>query len=150
MLQTILSRCDERFRNHTAQCFNCTYGEYCPHDCERCLDFIHNPSHAPYGAPDRKYDCIHMADMYTCKYSCRYTSELVYALRRFTDLKNQEQIRVLSFGCGPCTDLFALDYLKQHNEMHFQNIEYRGIDYSRDVWFPIHSDIKSFEKQCHY
>lgn len=147
MLQTILSRCDERYRNHQDHCSECSYGEFCPHDCERCLDFIHNPGHAPSGAPDRKYDCTNMADMYTCKYSCRYTSELIYALRRFADLKNQEQIRVLSFGCGPCTDLFALDYLKQHNEMCFQSIEYRGIDYSREVWRPIHNDILSFEDE---
>ena len=68
MLQTILSRCDERYRNHQDHCSECSYGEFCPHDCERCLDFIHNPGHAPSGAPDRKYDCTNMADMYTCTF----------------------------------------------------------------------------------
>lgn len=145
MLQTILSKCDKRYDDICEQCVDCSYGENCPHDCEKCLDYIHNPSHAPVGAPKRKYDCTHMADMYTCKYACRYTSEIVYALRRFRGLQNKSQIKVLSFGCGPCTDLFAIDFLKHENEMGFQSIEYRGIDYSEDVWWNIHQDIKDFE-----
>lgn len=145
MLQTILSKCDERYDANCTQCVDCSYGEHCPHDCEKCLDYIHNPSHAPEGTPERKYDCAHMADFYTCKYACRYTSEIIYALRRFRDLINKEHIKVLSFGCGPCTDLFAIDYLKRNGEMHYQSIEYRGIDYSKEVWQQIHRDIKSFE-----
>ena len=145
MLQTILAKCDERYDGGCEQCVDCTYGEYCPHDCEKCLDYIHNPRHAPNGAPERKYDCTHMADMYTCKYACRYTSEIVYALRRFRDLQNKSHIKVLSFGCGPCTDLFALDFLKKNGKMRFHSIEYRGIDYSQEVWKNVHRDIKAFE-----
>ena len=78
MLETILSKCDKRYEEPIdEQCVDCSYGDHCPHDCEKCLDFIHNPSHAPDGAPKRKYDCTHMADFYTCKYSCRYTSEIM-------------------------------------------------------------------------
>ena len=147
MIQAILTKCDQRFDNNCAGCIDCTYGEYCPHDCEKCLDYIHYPRHAPEGAPQRKYDCAHMADVYTCKYACRYTSEIIYALKRFKDLKSQKHIKVLSFGCGPCTDLFALDFLKKEKIMYYQNIEYRGIDYSKDVWHVIHHDIKSFENE---
>ena len=70
MLETILSKCDKRNSQHGCeQCADCSYDTYCPHDCEKCLDYIHNPSHAPDGAPERKYDCTHMANVYTCKYS---------------------------------------------------------------------------------
>lgn len=87
MLETILSKCDERNDRHGCeQCADCSYDTYCPHDCEKCLDYIHNPSHAPDGAPERKYDCTHMANVYTCKYSCRYASEIVYAVERLKDL----------------------------------------------------------------
>lgn len=145
MLVSILSKCDERYNDHCEQCGdNCKYEGYCPGDCEKCLDYIHNHSHAPDGAPERKYDCKRMADMYTCKYSCRYTSEIVYALRRIDYLKKRKNIKVLSFGCGPCTDLFALDYLNSDGEFDYQTLEYRGIDYSRDVWKNIHHDIKQF------
>ena len=111
MLNTILSYCDARYETDFEQCEDCSYGEYCPHDCEKCLDYIHNPTHSKTGAPDRKYDCTHMADFYTCKYSCRYASEIMYAIERCVDLHKLQELRVLSFGCGPCTDLFAIDEL---------------------------------------
>ena len=50
MLETILSKCDKRNSQHGCeQCADCSYDTYCPHDCEKCLDYIHNPSHAPDG-----------------------------------------------------------------------------------------------------
>lgn len=148
MLETILSDCNARYEKPDCeQCEDCSYGGYCPHDCEKCLDYIHNPEHAPSGAPARKYDCTHMADVYTCKYSCRYTSEIVYALERCRDLQNLRNFKVLSFGCGPCTDLFAIDYLRQQNIFSYEKIEYRGIDYSEDVWHWIHRDISGFQNR---
>lgn len=146
MLETILSNCDAHYeRPDYEQCEDCSYGGYCPHDCEKCLDYIHNPNHAPSSAPARKYDCAHMANVYTCKYSCRYTSEIVYALERCRDLRSLRDFKVLSFGCGPCTDLFAIDYLRQQNILSYEKIEYRGVDYSKDVWQWIHRDIARFQ-----
>jgi hypothetical protein len=146
MISQLLTACDKRYQDtkSCATCVTCTYKDFCPHDCERCLDFIHTPSHAPEDAPGRKYDCGRMADFYVCKYVCRYTSEMIYALRRLKDLSNKPSIKVLSFGCGPCTDLLALEYLKMQGEYKFTNLEYRGVDYSKEVWENIHSDIKSF------
>lgn len=57
-------------------------------------------------------DCTHMADFYMCKYSYRYTSEIIYALEWMPSLSSEKNLKVLSFGCGPCTDLFAIDYLR--------------------------------------
>lgn len=142
IIKDILTNCDQRYEKHHShkQCENCTYGQYCPHDCAKCLDFIHNPRHAE-GAPDRKYDCTHMADMYTCKYSCRYTSEIIYALQQCENLCNIDDLKILSFGCGPCTDLFAIDYLREKRFLNNRHIHYIGIDYSQDVWKYIHQDI---------
>lgn len=148
MLENILSKCDERNRLHKCtKCEYCSYDKYCPHNCEKCLDYIHYPQHAPKGAPERKYDCIHMADVYTCKYSCRYASEIVYAVERLKDLSNLRELKVLSFGCGPCTDLFAIDYLHSLRSLAYQKLEYRGVDYSENVWKYIHNDIKKFENE---
>lgn len=145
MIQSLLESCDSRYKStqHCNSCSDCSYQEHCPHNCEKCLDYIHNPSHAPDNAPDRKYDCVHMADYYVCKYACRYTSEMIYALRRLIDLSHKPSLKVLSFGCGPCTDLLALDYLKQQNEYTYSKLEYRGIDYSKEVWINIHHDLKT-------
>ena len=148
MLQSILTECDKRHKTcdmNCTQCNACNYGEFCQHDCEKCLEYIHFPDRVPQGAPKRKYDCPYMADVYTCKYTCKYTSEIIYAIRRDEELMTKEHLKVLSFGCGPCTDLFAIDYLKRKGEMLYKTIEYRGIDYSEDVWHHIHHDIKSFE-----
>ena len=147
MLQTILTECDKRQENKCTQCTDCKFGEFCPHDCEKCLEYIHFPKRVPQGAPKRKYDCPYMADFYTCKYACKYASEIIYAIRRDDELMTKEHLNVLSFGCGPCTDLFAIDYLKRKGEMQYKTIEYRGIDYSEDVWRFIHRDIKSFENE---
>lgn len=87
-----------------------------------------------------------MADFYTCKYSCRYTSELMYAIQRCSGIQNVNKLKVLSFGCGPCTDLFALDALKEKNLISFNSIKYRGVDYSKDVWANIHQDINKLKK----
>lgn len=146
MLDTILEKCDARYKGRSCvQCSDCSYGEHCPHSCEKCLDYIHTPTHAPSGAPDRKYDCVHMADFYTCKYSCRYASEIMYALEQCRDLRNAEKLKVLSFGCGPCTDLFAIDSLKGKGVLNYNCIEYSGVDYSKGVWKYVHSDIQSFQ-----
>lgn len=145
LIDSILLNCNTRYTNKKCdtQCTNCSYGDFCSGDCGDCLDHIHNHSHAPTGAPIRKYDCRNMADFYVCKYSYRYTSELIYAFQRTTSLKEKPHIKILSFGCGPCTDLFALDYLQSTGEYSFKTYEYRGIDYSENVWHNIHSDIKT-------
>ncbi len=146
IIDEILTKCDERQSRHICgNCDDCSYGSYCPGSCELCLDAIHNRRHAQDGAPYRKYDCVHMADFYTCKYSCRYTSEIIYALDCLQDLAVLDNFKILSFGCGPCTDLFAIDYLHEHNRLTFNSLEYRGIDYSEDVWKFVHNDIKRFE-----
>ena len=90
-------------------------------------------------------DNQHMADFYACKYSCRYTSEMVYAIERCRDILNLQKMKVLSFGCGPCTDLFAIDYLRQNNTLTYDSTEYIGVDYSKNVWQFIHRDIASFQ-----
>ncbi|MBR2883695.1 MAG: hypothetical protein IKB93_02785 [Clostridia bacterium] len=148
LIHEILNKCIGRYEKpECEQCEDCSYGECCPHDCEKCLDYLHNPNHAPENAPERKYDCVHMADFYTCKYSCRYTSELMYAIQRCVDIQDIDELKVLSFGCGPCTDLFALDALKEKRLISFDNVQYRGVDYSKEVWANIHRNITELKKE---
>lgn len=149
LIDDILDNCNKRYSNHNCneQCAHCSYGEFCPRKCQDCLDYIHDPSHAQPGSPNRKYDCPNMADVYTCKYSYRYTSEMIYAFKRLKDIRNTDILKVLSFGCGPCTDLFALDYLKETNMIKYNKIKYRGIDYSENVWSNIHADLKNSENE---
>ena len=41
MLENVLSKCDNRYEKpECGQCEDCSYGSFCPHDCEKCLDYI--------------------------------------------------------------------------------------------------------------
>lgn len=141
LIKTIVKYCDEQYTEN--QCHNCTYGDHCPGRCDKCLHYIHTPTAAP--AP-RKYDCPNMANFYTCKYAYKYMSELVYALNQLKDLRTKKHLKVMSIGCGPCTDLFALDYLKERERYKFGSLEFRGIDPAKEVWMDIHKQIKLYNK----
>ena len=54
-----------------------------------------------------------MADCYYCKYAYKYASEIVYGLRRFSDIQKKKKLKIMPVGCGPCTELVAVDYLKK-------------------------------------
>jgi len=138
LIDRIIEFCDVEYQEK--DCRDCSYGRFCPDErCDRCLHYIHTPSAAP--AP-RQYDCPNMANFYTCKYSHKYTSELIYALEQLKDLQRKRHLRVMSIGCGPCTDLFALDFLNEEMIYRFQTLEYRGIDIAKNVWKHIHRQIK--------
>ena len=143
MINKLLTACDQRFQaeRHGKTCINCTYAGHCPNNCEECLELVHFPSRVVENAPPRKYDCKHMADFYVCKYGYKYVSELIYAFRLLRDLQNRQNLKVLSFGCGPCTDLLALDYLRQSGEYVFETLEYHGVDYNMEVWKNIHDNL---------
>lgn len=143
LIDTITLFCHEQYENKE-HCPDCTYNEHCPGRCDRCLHYIHTPKAAP--AP-RKYDCPNMANFYTCKYSFKYMSELAYALTLVRDLKNKKHLKVMSVGCGPCTDLFALDFLREKKEFQFETIEYRGIDSAKKVWRKIHEQIEIYNSK---
>ena len=150
MVETLLASCNARFINdrHGKSCNKCTYAGHCPdayNACERCLELVHFPSRTTKGAPIRKYDCTCMADFYVCKYTHKYVSELIHIFSRLKDLKPKENIKILSFGCGPCTDLLALNYLCEMREYNYKTLEYHGIDYNKDVWGNIHGDIKCMQ-----
>ena len=138
LIDTIVDFCDTAYK--ADDCCNCSYGDNCPKRCDTCLHYIHTPTAVP--AP-RQYDCPNMANFYTCKYSHKYTSELIYALQQLRELHIKKHLNVMSIGCGPCTDLFALDYLKEQNEFSFDSIKYRGIDNAKGVWQHIHQEMKN-------
>lgn len=139
----ISKKCNDRnvTRTECEQCAGCTYGANCPHDCATCLQYIHFPDRAP---ERRQYDCTHMADYYYCKYSFRYASEIVYGLRQIADIKDKRNLKVMSVGCGPCTELAAIDYLRQRGELQYDTLEFHGIDPLSQVWDNIWKDIKDY------
>lgn len=143
LLYELVERCHYRNENEITheQCGECSYGCDCPRNCLTCLEYVHFPHVAP---KLRTYDCTHMADHYYCKYSFRYASEIVYGLRQFADIREKTHLKVMSVGCGPCTELAAIDYMRQTNELEFETLEFIGIDPLSDVWEPIWADIEDY------
>lgn len=143
LLYELVEKCNYRNGGEGVheQCEDCTYGKFCPHDCKVCLEYIHYPQRAPYV---KKYDCAHMADNYYCKYSYRYASEIVYGIEQFADIRDIDNLKVMSVGCGPCTELAAIDYLRQKRVLNYSTLEFRGIDPLKRVWKRIWKDIQEY------
>ena len=55
----------------------------------------------------------------------------------------------MSIGCGPSTDLFALDYLKEKGLYKFDTLKFRGIDSAKEVWMHIHKQIKKYNENLY-
>ncbi len=143
LLYDLVEKCNYRNANLVAheQCQHCEYGCDSPHNCMICLEYVHYPQRAP---KKRKYDCVHMADCYYCKYSFKYASEIVYGLRQFADIRDKKTLKVMSIGCGPCTELAAIDYLRETSELNYDRLEFRGIDPLNQMWQYIWKDIKEY------
>ena len=53
-------------------------------------------------------------------------------------------MKIMSVGCGPCTELAAVDYLRNEGVLNYDQLDYRGIDPLGDVWKRIWTDIKTY------
>lgn len=140
LLNDILEYCNDDYSNENHVCADCTHPGECPGNCAECLRQIHFEA----GTPGKRhsYDCRNLVDFYVCKYSFKYTSEIVYALNEVSGFVDEKEIlNVLSIGCGPCTDLFALDYMKDRGVFKYDELNYIGVD-PLDRWKRIHKEIK--------
>ena len=140
LIYKLLDNCYQRHLKmaHHKQCENCPSDSFCPKSCATCLRRIHFPKELPQNAPTRHYDCHNMVDCYVCNFACRYASELIYPLQKQDLLARKQKLNVLSIGCGPCTDLLAIDYLKQKKIFMFDTLCYVGVDKYSDKWHVIH------------
>lgn len=55
-----------------------------------------------------------------------------------------DTLKVMSVGCGPCTELAAIDYLHQNGELNYKKLEFRGIDPLKNMWKYIWEDIDEY------
>lgn len=128
LIDEVVSFCDEEYRNHI--CRGCENKTSCNNDCKICLDDLHY--HTNNIRND--YSCEHLLDYYMCRYSYKYCSEIIYALRNI-DLSKYPYFNILSLGCGGSPDLMAFDYINL-----VQPIKYKGFDIN-DSWEKIHDFI---------
>ena len=136
LIDHIVNFCDGMHKLHVDgnPCDECNHPTGCQGDCKNCLDEVHWMK--PEGRFD--YDCDHLLYFYTCRYSHKYTSEIIYALKEI-DLDNYPSYEILSLGCGAAPDLMAFDWLNQRDK---KSIRYRGYD-RNFLWKSIHDEIEN-------
>ncbi|MFR5875544.1 MAG: hypothetical protein ACLUFN_03540 [Eubacterium sp.] len=117
-INEIVNFCDNEFQKR--RCEGCD--KSCNHDCNKCLYDLH------YHKKEIRdnYECEHLLDYYVCKYSYKYCSEIIYALRSI-DLSRYNKFNIVSFGCGAAPDLMAFDCLNSDLLVR-KEIIYQGID----------------------
>lgn len=103
----------------------------CHNNCIICLD---NQNHKGIA---REYDCEKRCGAYLCHYIFRHIIEMYCLIRSIKNLS--ESVRVLSIGCGPCSELISLEHrMSQIHQNH--HIDYLGVDMS-DKWHPFHLEL---------
>ena len=106
----------------------------------------------------RTFNCIYSTYSYVCRYIYQYSSEILHLLyhHKFIFIsekgeQRQDNINILSIGCGPCSEIFAFNsFLKYIN--YTGNISFCGFDICSE-WKSIHSKISSlipFNIDFHY
>ncbi len=107
------------------------FSSSCHNDCIQCLD---NQNHKGIA---RKYDCEKRCGAYLCHYIFRHVMEMCCLAHSIKNLP--EAIKVLSIGCGPCSELISLEHeISQIQQNHC--IDYLGIDMS-EKWRPFHLEL---------
>ena len=114
------------------------------YSCLACSNEVHFPESNGNTSHREKYDCEKFVCYYTCRYSWKYCSEIMYALET-VDLKEYNRFNILSLGCGPAPDLMAFE---QINREYRKPIFYRGYDIN-PYWRALHGEIKRYCSQHH-
>lgn len=139
LIEEILDYCNNEYTQKRGCCKNCNHPCRCPDSCAECLRQIHYEHAQPEAR--HSYDCNYLANYYVCKYSLKYASEMYYALSGLENLASAQKLNVFSIGCGPCTDLFALNYLSENGDYKYEKLNYIGVDILRETWGKIHNKI---------
>lgn len=127
----IVNFCEEVF-DSPGECNDCQ--EPCSGSCNTCLDDMH------FLRTRRRYECSNITCYYVCKYIFKYASEVERLLEAASVCEYFDKIRVLSFGCGPASELYGLaNYIMRH-EIQCP-VRFIGIDFN-NVWERIHSETR--------
>lgn len=132
MLNELVIYCDSLLGQNT-----CLKGkEVSPINCSNCLKEIHFTNNQR-----REYDCQNMCCQYVCQNMHRYVTEMVYLFHdAYAWMKDQDNIRICSIGCGPCSELVAWE-----EYIHIKSLSpiysYDGFDIN-ETWTTIQEKVR--------
>ncbi|MBU0487821.1 MAG: hypothetical protein KKD31_07695 [Bacteroidetes bacterium] len=134
-MKELLKKCDRIYRElpcchsdgRTCNCYSCLCNEY-------------------FNTADT-YECKKKLSFYVLKYAPSFSTELYHYLvkSKILDRFNNEELNILSIGCGCCHDLYCIAfYIKQRN-LNI-NLSYTGIDKSTQ-WEQLYSQDAVYLQQ---
>ena len=142
LFDTVVIYCHQQYL--LSRCEGCDHYSGCPGipcgNCKQCMEEVHYPDRYMYGRKD--YECERMVYFYVCDYASKYASEMLHLMRKSDALKENNEYRVLSIGCGACPDLMALERYC-HECSQTKTISYLGIDVN-ERWRCIHEKIDTY------
>lgn len=132
----------------SSKCHHCNHIDGCPGNglCKTCLEEVHYLGRYANGRKD--YNCNRIINFYVCDYAFKYTSEMLYLLRKSEALKQINGYHIMSIGCGACPDLMAFERYCFENGKE-NSIQYYGIDVN-ERWKPIHDVISAYSRDNNY
>jgi len=135
MIQELVEFCDASFAPNTKG-LPC-YGNPII-SCTDCLKEIHFNR-----GSNREYDCMNMCHWYVCQDIYRYVSEMAWQLHdtKLGLRKRIAPLNICSIGCGPCSELIAIEEYRRKNGLTFE-YNYTGFDLN-NVWSPIQHKVAS-------
>ncbi len=124
----LVTYCDESYARQEKQCADCQ-NENCEGRCSRCFNSIHSFNST------RDYDCQNLIYHYVCEYIYAKSSEIAHLFVRHAELNQLQELRILSIGCGPASELFGINHSLPNSL-----ITYKGFDLN-SLWTNIHERI---------
>lgn len=129
LYETLMKNCLASYKPCTVPCTKAGCTKSCiTSESKNCVDCLHNKfTNWSNEFKLRPYDCEAMTMAYMLRYCNKYASEILTALYQCPWLLCSDSLNVVSIGCGPGTELLALErYAKQSN--YAGNINYTGFD----------------------
>lgn len=150
MIDEIVNYCHEKYKSKPLFCENCDE-IFCTKGCKQCLHDIHFTQDC-----HRNYDCPYMCYYYVCQNIHKYATEMYYMwydVLSYYYNKNKAfpNLNICSIGCGPCSELIALEECCLKFNLSFP-IEFIGFD-KEYTWKEIQDYIKvqsSFSDQISF
>ena len=124
-----------------SQCPNRAQGSCTSKNCSTCFQemFFENTG--------RTFNCVCSTYSYVCRYIYQYSSEILHILKLLKPWFKDENgikidsLNVLSIGCGPCSEVFAVDSFLKEIEYN-GTITYNGFD-TNSIWGDVQNKAKA-------
>ncbi|OAV71934.1 hypothetical protein Barb4_00305 [Bacteroidales bacterium Barb4] len=122
-----------------SQCPNKAQGACISKNCSTCFQEM-------FFGTDRTFNCECSTYSYVCRYIYQYSSEILHLLKLVTSFFKDDsgikidKLNIMSIGCGPCSEVFAIESFLKEIDYDNRNVSFTGFD-SNNIWSNVHNEI---------